>query len=48
MKVKGGSGDGHRADLSRADQLGRILNARSVAVVGASDDLRKAGGGGAG
>lgn len=44
MKDKGGSGDGHRADLSRADQLGRILNARSVAVVGASDDLRKAGG----
>ncbi|MBC7138937.1 MAG: acetate--CoA ligase family protein [Defluviimonas sp.] len=44
MKDKGGAGDGRPADPSGADRLGRILNARSVAVVGASDDLRKAGG----
>jgi acyl-CoA synthetase (NDP forming) len=44
MKDKAGSGDGDFADPSGADRLGRILNARSVAVVGASDDLRKAGG----
>lgn len=44
MKDNGGSGDGDFADPSGADRLGRILNARSVAVVGASDDLRKAGG----
>ena len=44
MRDEVGSGDGHSADPSGSNRLSRILNARSVAVVGASDDLRKAGG----
>ena len=44
MKDKAGASAAGRADPSGAGRLDRMLNARSVAVVGASDDLRKPGG----
>ncbi|MGR3550298.1 acetate--CoA ligase family protein [Pseudooceanicola sp.] len=42
--MKDRSGAGPAADPLNAEKLSRIMNAQSVAVVGASDDLRKPGG----
>ena len=44
MRYQGGSDEGRTADQSASEKLRRVLNARSVAVVGASEDLRKPGG----
>lgn len=44
MRDQGGPDEGRTADQSASEKLRRVLNARSVAVVGASEDLRKPGG----
>lgn len=44
MKARDAFGEGTAAHASGAGRLERMLNARNVAIVGASDDLRKAGG----
>ncbi|EAQ02446.1 putative pimeloyl-CoA synthetase [Pseudooceanicola batsensis HTCC2597] len=44
MRNQGGSEEDCTAVPSDTEKLRRVLNARSIAVVGASDDLRKPGG----